>query len=186
MAPERRDLDVHSPEARQMFRRVPEAIALTERLNRLPYADQDGIRAVWAELTGRPAPTLRLIPPFRCEHGLHIRVGEDVFLNQDCTLMDMGGIEIGDGTMLGPGVKLISSGHGLAPADRKKRITMAPIVLGRNVWVCAGATILHGVTVGDDAVVAAGAVVTEDVPAGVVVAGVPARVVRDLDEDPRA
>lgn len=176
------DLHVRSPEAQALFGRVPQAIRLTERLNALPYDDQDGIRAAWRDLTGQDVDeTFRLIPPVYSEHGLHIRVGRQVFVNQSCTLMDMGGIELGDEVMLGPNVQLITTGHGLRPADRRTRITGAPIRIERNVWVAAGATVLHGVTVGESSVIAAGAVVTRDVPAGVLVAGVPARVVRSVD-----
>jgi len=177
------DRHVRSPEAQAAFRRVPKAIALTERLNRIPYADGAAIRAAWHELTGQPVDeSFRLIPPFFTEHGLHIRVGRDVFINQNCTLMDIGGIELGDEVMLGPGVNLISTGHALHPAQRRSRITGAPIRIGRNVWICAGATVLQGVTVGENSVIAAGAVVTHDVPAGVLVAGVPARVIRRVDD----
>lgn len=179
-------LDVRAPEARPIFARVPQAIALTERLNRLPYADQDAIRAVWAELTGgEPDPTFRLIPPVYSDQGLNIRVGRDVFVNQGCTLNDIGGITIGDEVFVGPRVSLITSGHPIDPARRRREITAAPIVIERGVWLCAGATVLHGVTVGADAVVAAGAVVTRDVPAGVVVGGVPARMLRPVRPDDR-
>jgi acetyltransferase-like isoleucine patch superfamily enzyme len=94
--------------------------------------------------------------------------------------MDLGGIVIGDDVMIGPNVQLVSSGHPLDPATRRSQITVAPIRIGRGAWIAAGAIVLQGVTVGDDAVVAAGAVVTEDVPTRTLVAGVPARVVREL------
>jgi acetyltransferase-like isoleucine patch superfamily enzyme len=161
--------------------RVLRAVALTEALNRIPYADQDAIRRAWSELTGTPVdPTFRLIPPVYSEHGVNVRVGRDVFVNQGCRFDDIGGIEIGDEVMLAPNVSLITSGHPLDPARRRREVTSAPIVVGRNVWIGAGATVLQGVTVGDDAVVAAGAVVTRDVPPATLVAGVPARVVRSL------
>jgi acetyltransferase-like isoleucine patch superfamily enzyme len=174
-------MDVRSPEARPIFERVGVAIARTERLNRLPYADQDAIRAAWAELTAtEPDPTFRLIPPVYSDQGVNIRVGRDIFVNQNCTLNDIGGITIGDEVFVGPGVSLISSGHPVDPARRRSEITAAPIVIERGVWLCAGATVLQGVTVGEGSVVAAGAVVTRDVPAGVVAAGVPARVLRPV------
>jgi len=106
------------------------------------------------------------------------RVGRDVFINHNCTLNDIGGITIGDEVFIGPRVSLITSGHPVDPAFRRQRIVAAPIVIERGVWLCTGATVLQGVTVGQDSVVAAGAVVTRDVPAGVVVGGVPARVMR--------
>lgn len=169
--------------ARLVSMQVRRAIRVTEQLNRIPYEDGAAIRAAWSELTGEVVDeTFHLIPPVYSEQGRNIRVGRNVFINQGCTLNDIGGITIGDDVLLGPNVSLISSGHPLDPASRRHAIVAAPIVLERNVWVGAGAIVLHGVTVGADAVVAAGAVVTRDVPAGTVVAGVPARVVRSVHE----
>jgi acetyltransferase-like isoleucine patch superfamily enzyme len=180
-------MDVRAAEARPIFEQIPRAIALTEVLNRLPYADQDGLREVWARLTGNaPDPTFRLIPPLYSDQGINIRVGRDVFINQNCTLNDIGGITIGDEVFIGPRVSLISSGHPVDPAFRRSQITAAPIVIERGVWLCAGATVLQGVTVGADSVVAAGSVVTRDVPAAVVVGGVPARVLRGVRSEDRA
>lgn len=166
-----------------MVERVQRAVRCTERLNALPYEDGDAISAAWSELTGQPVdPTFHLIPPVFSDCGLNLRIGRNVFVNQGCRLDDIGGIELGDDVMLGPGVRLISSGHPLAPALRRSRVTAEPIVVGRNVWIGAGATVLQGVTIGDDAVVAAGAVVTHDVPPATLVAGVPARVVKSVHE----
>ena len=179
-------MEVRTPEARPIFDQVARAIALTERLNRLPYADQDGIRAAWAELTDSEIdPTFRLIPPVYSDQGVNIRVGRNVFINHNCTLNDIGGITIGDEVLIGPRVSLVTSGHPIDPAFRRRQIVAAPIVIERGVWLCVGATVLHGVTVGQDSVVAAGAVVTRDVPAGVVVGGVPARVLREVSADDR-
>jgi acetyltransferase-like isoleucine patch superfamily enzyme len=180
-------MDVRAPESRPIFEQVNRAIALTERLNRLPYADQDAIRAAWAELTNTEIdPTFRLIPPVYSEQGVNIRVGRNVFINHNCTLNDIGGITIGDEVFIGPRVSLITSGHPVEPALRRRQIVAAPIAIERGVWICTGATVLHGVTVGNDSVVAAGAVVTHDVPAGVVVGGVPARLLRSVSPDERA
>jgi acetyltransferase-like isoleucine patch superfamily enzyme len=160
---------------------VRRAVACTERLNALSYADRDAIADAWSELTGQPPdPTFHLIPPVYSDCGRNLRIGRNVFVNQGCRLDDIGGIELDDDVLLGPGVRLISSGHPLDPALRRRQVTADPIVIGRNVWIGAGATVLQGVTIGDDAVVAAGAVVTRDVPAAVLVAGVPARVVKPV------
>lgn len=183
------EVSVHAgtQESRDLYARIQRAIALTERLNRTPFAEADAIRAAWSELTGTTVdPTFSLIPPVYSEHGLSIRVGRNVFINQGCTLNDIGGIEIGDDVLIGPRVSLISSGHPLDPTRRRRQIVAAPIVIRRNVWLAAGATVLQGVTVGEDSVVAAGAVVTRDVPSGTLVAGVPARVVRPIGADDRA
>jgi acetyltransferase-like isoleucine patch superfamily enzyme len=108
-------------------------------------------------------------------------VGRNVFVNQGCRLNDIGGIEIGDDVMLGPSVNLLISGHPVDPARRRTEITSAPIRIGKHVWIGASALIMQGVTIGDDAVVAAGAVVTHDVAARTVVGGVPATVMKSLD-----
>jgi acetyltransferase-like isoleucine patch superfamily enzyme len=169
-------------ETRAVTRGVPRAFACCEAINRLAYADQDAIRAAWSELTGQAMDErFHLVPPVFSDHGLKLRVGANVFINHGCTLNDMGGIQIGRDCMLGPNVSLLTAGHPTAVADRRAGITVAPIVIGTNVWVGAGAIILGGVTVDDGAVVAAGAVVTRDVPPATLVAGVPARTVRALD-----
>jgi acetyltransferase-like isoleucine patch superfamily enzyme len=170
-----------SEEMRELIGGVPRAFAACEVLNRLPYADQDALRAAWAELTGRPAPErFRLVPPVHCDHGRRLELGVDVFVNHGCVLNDMGGVVIGDRTMLGPNVSLLSSGHPTPVADRQAGITVAPITIGADVWLGAGATVIGGVTIGDGAVVAAGAVVTRDVPPATLVAGNPARELRAL------
>jgi acetyltransferase-like isoleucine patch superfamily enzyme len=139
------------------------------------------VRACFAELTGREIDAgFRLVPPSHTDHGRNFRVGRNVFINHGCTAMDIGGIEIGDDVMIGPNVHLISSGHPVDPETRRSVITGDPITIGRNVWIGAAAIALQGVSVGDDAVIAAGAVVTREVPARTLVAGVPARVARKL------
>lgn len=161
--------------------RVQRAIRLTEQLNTLRYAEQEAIRAGWSELTGQVVDeSFHLIPPVYSDHGVNTRVGRNVFVNQNCRFNDIGGIEIGDDVMLGPGVSLITSGHPVEPAQRRTGITSAPIRIERNVWIGASALIMQGVTVGADAVVAAGAVVTRDVPARTLVGGVPATVIRTI------
>ncbi|MET7323573.1 DapH/DapD/GlmU-related protein [Streptomyces sp. NPDC005549] len=161
--------------------KVQRAIGMAEQINTLAYAQQEEIRERWSELTGQAVDeTFHLIPPVFTDHGVNIRVGRDVFVNQGCRFNDVGGIEIDDDVMLGPDVSLITSGHPLEPAQRRTGITSAPIRIGRNVWIGASAVILQGVTIGADAVVAAGAVVTRDVPARSVVAGVPATVIKRI------
>ncbi len=151
------------------------------RLNALAPGDFDAVRALLGELTGQELdPSVRVLPPFHTDSGRNLRFGRNVFVNHGCTAMDLGGIDIGDDVMIAPTVQLISSGHPLDPAIRRSQITTAPVRIGRGVWIAAGATVLQGVTVGEDAVIAAGAVVTHDVPARTLVAGVPARVVRAL------
>lgn len=170
-----------TPESREFTANVERAWRLVERLNTLPAGEQPRIREAFAELTDTEVnETLRLVPPFRTEYGRNLRVGRDVFINHDCTIMDLGGVDIGDEVMIGPNVQIITSGHPLDPATRRSTIVADPIRIEQGVWIAAGATIIGGVTVGRDAVVAAGAVVTKHVPPRTMVAGVPAVVIREL------
>ncbi|MGZ6952025.1 MAG: DapH/DapD/GlmU-related protein [Acidimicrobiia bacterium] len=181
--PDHVSIPAGSPESRDMYAKIQRGIRLTQRLNAIPSEEAAAIRAAWSELTGRPVdPTFSLIPPVHVQHGLNTRLGRNVFINQGCTLMDIGGIDIGDDVMIGPNVSLITAGHPLAPSRRRTGITAAPIRVERNVWIGAAAVVLPGVTVGEDAVVGAGAVVSRDVPPATLVAGAPARIVRRLDE----
>ncbi|SFB90715.1 Acetyltransferase (isoleucine patch superfamily) [Spirosoma endophyticum] len=120
-----------------------------------------------------------IFPPFYTNFGRFIRLGKNVFINHNCSFLDIGGITIEDDVQIGPSVKLTSENHPLDPADRKT-VLLQPILIKRNAWIGAGAIILPGVTVGENAVVAAGAVVSRDVPPNTVVAGIPAKVVKIL------
>lgn len=157
-----------------------EARRITFRLN-AAYHTPDEVRALLSELFGRPVPTtLRVFPPFYTDFGKNIRVGEQVFINACCHFQDHGGVTLGDGCQIGHNVVFATLNHELAP-ERRQITRPAPIVLGRNVWVGSNATILQGVTIGDNAVIAAGAVVTRDVPANAIVGGVPARILRTIE-----
>jgi len=170
-----------TPESAAMVANTQRAMAITPVLNRLTYADGDEIRAVFSDLIGRRVDdSFMLIPPFYTAHGTELRVGRNVFINQNCTIYDLGGVDIGDDVLIGPNVSIITSGHPLDPSQRRAGVTAAPIVIERNVWIAAGATIIGGVTLGENSVVAAGAVVTKNVPPNSLVAGVPAKVIRSL------
>ena len=138
------------------------------------------MRALLSRLFGYEVdPTLRVFPPFYTDFGRNIRIGKGVFINACCHFQDHGGVTLGDGCQIGHNVVFATLDHGLAPEERHTTCP-APIVLGKNVWVGANATILRGVTIGDNAVVAAGAVVTKDIPADTVAGGVPARTIRKI------
>ncbi len=156
-----------------------EARRLTFRLN-AAFHTPDEVRALLSELFGRPVPeTFRVFPPFYTDFGKNIEVGKGVFVNACCHFQDHGGVTLGDGCQIGHNVVFATLNHFLEP-EKRKMTYPAPIVLGKNVWVGSNATILQGVTIGDNAVVAAGAVVTKDVPANCVVGGVPAKVIRNI------
>ena len=126
--------------------------------------------------------TFTLFPPFYSDCGKNLTIGKHVFLNSGCKFQDQGGITIEDGTQIGHNVVLATLNHSLDPAHRKDVIP-APIHIGRDVWIGANAVILPGVTIGDGAVIAAGAVVTKDVPENTVAGGVPARVIKTIGVD---
>ena len=170
-----------TPESAAMVAAVRRATAITARINRLGFDDADEARALFAELTGREIDKgFLLIPPFYTAGGGEIRVGRNVFVNQNCTFYDLGGLDIGDEVMIGPNVQLITTGHPLDPVTRRTTTIGKPIVIGRNVWIAAGATVIGGVTIGENSVVAAGSVVTRDVPPNTLIAGNPARVIRKI------
>lgn len=172
-----------TPESAAMVANVKRAMAITAALNRLTFNDADEIRALFSELIGKKVDEgFSLIPPFYTAGGDEIRVGRNVFVNQNCTFYDLGGLDIGDDVMIGPNVSLITAGHPLEPSQRRAVTIGKPIVIERNVWIAAGATVIGGVTVGENTVVAAGSVVTRDVPPNTLVAGNPARIVRTIDD----
>jgi acetyltransferase-like isoleucine patch superfamily enzyme len=175
-----------TPESAAMLANVKRAMAITATLNRLTFNDADEIRALFSELIGRRVDeSFLLIPPFYTAGGQEIRVGHNVFVNQNCTFYDLGGLDIGDDVMIGPNVSIITASHPLDPSQRRAATIGNPIVIGRNVWIAAGATIIGGVTVGENSVVAAGAVVTRNVPANTLVGGNPARVIRSIGDATR-
>lgn len=154
---------------------------LLERIN-AASPDQDDERDAWlVELLGAFGPGSNIRPPFRCEYGYQIDVGAGVFANFGLVCLDVARITIGDDTQIGPGVQLLTPTHPLDPGPRRNGWESAePITIGANVWLGGAVVVCPGVTIGDDTVVGAGAVVTRDLPAGVLAVGNPARVVRSL------
>ena len=162
-----------------MHRVSQEALRITGELNG-GYHEPERVRELLAQLTGKPVDeSVTLFPPFNADFGRNITLGKRIFINAGCKFQDQGGVTIGDGTLIGHNVVIATLNHDLAPS-RRADMHPAPVVIGRNVWIGSNATILPGVSVGDDAVVAAASVVTRDVPAGAVVVGSPARVVRTV------
>ena len=172
-----------TPESAAMSANIKRAMRITAALNRLTFNDAEEVRAVFSDLIGKQvSDSFLLIPPFYTTGGVDIRVGNNVFINQNCTFYDLGGIDIADDVMIGPNVSVITSGHPIEPSQRHNGVVAKPIVIERNVWIAAGATIIGGVTIGENSVVAAGSVVTRDVPPNTLVGGNPARVIRSIAE----
>ncbi len=172
-----------TPESAAMLANVKRAMAITANLNRLTFDDADEVRALFSDLIGKKVDgSFLLIPPFYTAGGLDISVGRNVFINQNCTFYDLGGIDIAGDVMIGPNVSIITSGHPVEPSRRRALTIAKPIAIERNVWIAAGATIVGGVTVGENSVVAAGSVVTKDVPPNTLAGGNPARVIRSIGD----
>lgn len=163
-----------------MHEMAQEAMRITAELNG-SYHHPEEIRALISALIGKPVDeTFAIFPPFYADFGKNISIGKNVFINSGCRFQDHGGISIGDGALIGHAVVMATLNHELEPA-RRSSMHPAPIVIGTNAWVGANATILPGVTIGDNAVIAAGAVVTKDVEPGTVVGGVPARFIKRIE-----
>lgn len=159
-----------------------EAIQIGMEINNRYHAPEE-LRELMGRLTGKEMDdTFRLFPPFYTDFGKNITIGKDVFINSGCHFQDQGGITIGDGSLIGHNVVLATVNHDLNPENNRKN-HYAPITIGNHVWIGSNATILPGVTIGDWAVVAAGAVVTKDVPPYTVVGGVPAKVLRMIKSE---
>ena len=165
---------------RFMDKMSDEARRITFELNG-NYHTQEEVRALLSRLFGHDVDSsLRVFPPFYTDFGKNIHIGKNVFINACCHFQDHGGVTLGDGCQIGHNVVFATLNHGMAPEDRGTTYP-APIRLGKNVWVGSNATILQGVSIGDNSIVAAGAVVTRDVPENVIVAGVPAKIIKTID-----
>ena len=169
----------NSPLHAVMHETSQEALRVTGELNGSYHAPAR-VRELLTELTGRQVDeSVTLFPPFTSDFGKNIRLGKRVFLNAGCRFQDQGGLEIGDDCLIGHNTVIATLNHDLAPS-RRGDLHPSPVVIGKNVWVGANVTILPGVTIGDDAVIAAASVITKDVPARALVVGSPARVLRTV------
>ena len=165
------------PEYPRFAEAVARTISLVTQMN-ASAQDVEEVRKRLGEITGTEIDaSTTIFPPFYTNFGRFIRLGKNVFINHACSFLDLCPITIEDDVMIGPRVNLITENHPLEPGDRKT-VLLKPIVVKRNAWIGAGATILPGVTIGENAVVAAGAVVSRDVPPNSIVAGIPAKVVK--------
>ncbi|WP_308285409.1 sugar O-acetyltransferase [Actinoplanes hulinensis] len=157
------------------------AVLLTSEYNDSfgrPQAEREAVLRRLLRSVGREC---HFEPTFRCEFGFNISVGDHFYANFDCVMLDGGGITIGDHVLFGPRVGIYTSNHAVDAAERAAGACYAkPVVIGNNVWVGGGVTINQGVTIGDGAIIGSGSVVTKSVPPGVIAAGVPARVLREI------
>jgi acetyltransferase-like isoleucine patch superfamily enzyme len=154
-------------------------LRLSIQLNASTNIDQ--IRQRLSDIIGSEIDeSTTIFAPFHTNFGRYIRIGKNVFINHACSFLDMGGITIGDNVLIGPKVNLVSENHPIDPTQRKSLIGK-PIVIKNNAWIGASATILPGITIGENSIVAAGSIVTKDVPANTIVAGNPAKKIKDIN-----
>ncbi|UZR96456.1 sugar O-acetyltransferase [Chondrinema litorale] len=168
------------PEYPKIFDIVNRTIKLSVELNN--STDANKVRSKLSEIIGVIIDeSTTIFPPFYTNFGRHISLGKNVFVNHACSFLDIGCITIEDDVMIGPRVNITSENH---PIEVSKRKTLVPgaVVIKRNAWIGAGATILPGVTIGENSVVAAGALVNKDVPANTVVGGVPAKIIKEISD----
>jgi maltose O-acetyltransferase len=165
----------------------PELVAARDRardlcreLNSAPESDRALRRQILSTLFGTGGGTALVQPPFYCDYGTNIHLGERVYFNFNCVVLDVCRVTIGDFTLFGPAVQLYAATHPMDAVARRTRESGKPIEIGSDVWVGGGTIVCPGVRVGSGSVVGAGSVVTRDVPAGVFAAGNPCRVIRPL------
>ena len=154
---------------------------LCRALNATAEADAEERRRILRELFGRGGESVWMQPPFFCDYGSNIELGERVFFNFNCVVLDVCRVRIGDYTLFGPAVQIYTPLHPMDAALRRQQEFGKPVDIGADVWVGGGAIILPGVSIGSRAVIGAGSVVTRDIPQDVLAAGNPCRVIRALD-----
>ena len=168
------------PNDSQIGRLRAEAFAVKALLNQMNNAvNPEEITQILSRILDKELQEVTVFTPLHINCGKHITIGKNVFINFDCTFFALGGITIEDDVLIGPKVSLITENHPLNPEERKG-LTGKPILIKKNAWIGANATILPGVTIGENAVVAAGAVVSKDVPDNTIVGGIPAKFIKNI------
>lgn len=155
-------------------------------LNMLPPQERDRIPELVKGLFGKTGENVWIEPPFHCDYGWNIQVGENFFANYGLTILDVGKVTIGKNAQIAPNVSIFTAGHPVHPDSRNSGYEYGlPITIGDNVWIGGGAILLPGVTIGDNVVIGAGSVVTRDIPNNRIAAGNPCRVIREITEADR-
>ena len=183
---ERRDKELVYISDDNVFEEQKKARRLTQELNTIDRSDFDAIKQIVYKLLGKSDGTAFINPPFYCDYGTHIEVGKNFYANYNCIMLDVGRIRIGDYVQMAPNVAIYTAGHPVHPATRNTMYEYGiDVTIGNNVWIGGNVVICPGVTIGDNSVIGAGSVVTKDIPAWVVAAGNPCRVIRKITEADR-
>ena len=168
----------NDPEAYKMIEASFATKKLLVRMN--STSDQNEVRNLLSQITDSEIDeSTTIFAPLHINYGKHTRIGKNVFINFDCIFLDLGGITIEDNVLIAPNVSLLSEGHPISPENRHS-LTVGHIRIKKNAWIGANATILQGVTIGENAIVAAGAVVSKDVPDNTIVGGIPAKIIKAI------
>jgi len=169
------------PQMAKVWEVVSQTIKMSSVLNTSSTIEE--IRARLSEIIGKEIDkSTTIFAPFFTNFGRHTKIGRNVFINHACSFLDLGGITIEDDVLIGPRVNLTTENHPINPSERKSLILNA-IVVKRNAWIGAGATILPGVTIGENSIIAAGAVVNKNIPDNTIAGGIPAKVIRHTSGD---
>jgi maltose O-acetyltransferase len=174
--------ELYDPLAPVLVRARDRARDLCQDLNATRETDQETRRRILTELFGRGGDSVWMQPPFYCDYGSNILLGERVFFNFNCVVLDVCPVKIGDFTLFGPAVQIYTATHPMNAELRRKQEFAKPITIGSDVWVGGGAIICPGVTIGSKSVIGGGSVVTRNIPDGVFAAGNPCRVIREITE----
>ena len=174
--------DLYDPLDAELTSARERARDLCQALNATREAEQEVRRRILSELFGKGGETVIMQPPFYCDYGSNIELGERVFFNFNCVVLDVCPVRIGDFTLFGPGVQILTPMHPYNASLRRKQEFGKPVEIGSDVWVGGGALILPGVRIGSRTIIGAGSVVTRDIPDGVLAAGNPCRVIREITE----
>ncbi|MGE9292577.1 MAG: sugar O-acetyltransferase [Puniceicoccales bacterium] len=162
------------------------AHSLAHAFNQLPPARRGEGMAILRELWGKCGRNLHVEPPFHCDYGTQIEAGDNLYINFNCTILDVARVSIGDNVMIAPNVSIYTAGHPLHPDSRNSGYEYGVSVsIGNSVWLGGNVVITGGVSIGDNAVIGAGSVVTRDIPANMLAAGNPCRVIREISEEDR-
>lgn len=160
------------------------AIAGCKKLNAIDTIDEETLGIAIKELFGSVGDNPFVAPVFNCDYGLNIHVGNNFLANYNVTILDIAPVNIGNDVMIGPNTLIATVGHPLSPKGRRNHLGIAkPVMIGNDVWIGGNVTILPGVTIGNNVVIAAGAVVTKSIPDNSLVGGVPAKVIREIEND---
>lgn len=182
---ERRDKGLLYLTDKALIEQLDQARRLTQKLNSMDRTDTEGITRIAKELLNCKGDLL-LNPPFYCDYGYHIEIGNNCLLNYNCTIIDVGRVRLGDFCLLGPNVSIYTAGHPIHPVPRNCNYTYGiDVEIGDNVWIGGSAVICPGVTIGSNTVIGAGSVVTKDIPSWTVAAGNPCRVIRKITKEDR-